>query len=49
MNLARLEMTCLFDALADKVKRFRLTGPVVQGVNSTIHSLASVPVSVELA
>ena len=46
MNLARLEMDCLFNALADRVKRFELTGPVVPGVNSTIYSLANVPVSV---
>jgi len=44
MNLARLEMSCLFDELANKVKRFELSGPIVQGVNSTIHSLASLPV-----
>jgi cytochrome P450 len=44
MNLARLEMECLFNALADRVQRFELTGAVVPGVNSTIHSLASVPV-----
>ena len=44
MNLARLEMSSLFNALADRVERFELDGPVVNGVNSTIHSLASVPV-----
>ncbi len=44
MNLARLEMDCLFNALADRVQRFELTGPVVPGVNSTIYSLASIPV-----
>jgi len=49
MNLARLEMACLFDALAEKVERFTLSGPVVQGVNSTINSLAHVPVNVELS
>jgi cytochrome P450 len=46
MNLARLEMSSLFGALADRVERFELTGPVVPGVNSTIYSLASVPVRV---
>ncbi|MGC1443643.1 MAG: cytochrome P450 [Burkholderiaceae bacterium] len=46
MHLARLEMTCLFNALADRVERFELTGEIVPGVNSTIHSLASVPVRV---
>ncbi len=44
MNLARLEMSCLFNALADRVQRFELTGPVVAGVNSTIYSFCSVPV-----
>jgi len=47
-NLARLEMTCLFNALADRVKRFELTGPLETGINSTIYSLASVPVEVVL-
>jgi len=46
MNLARLEMDCLFNALADRVKRFEPTGPVTPGINSTIYSLASVPVSI---
>ena len=46
MNLARLEMECLFNALADRVKHFELTGPVIPGVNSTIYSLANIPVSV---
>ena len=46
MNLARLEMDCLFNALADRVQRFDLTGPIVTGLNSTIHSLSSVPVIV---
>ena len=44
MNLARLEMSCLFNALADRVQRFELAGSVVAGTNSTIHSYASVPV-----
>ena len=44
MNLARLEMACLFDELANKVRRFELAGEPVQGVNSTIHSLASLPI-----
>jgi len=46
MNLARLEMDCLFNALADRVERFELTGPVVPGVNSTIFSLANIPISI---
>jgi len=44
MNLARLEMDCLFNALADRVDSFELTSAVEHGVNSTIHSLSSVPV-----
>lgn len=44
MNLARLEMHCLFDELANRVKRFEATGPAVPGINSTIYSLASLPV-----
>lgn len=44
MHLARLEMASLFNALADRIERFELTGPVVPAINSTIHSLASVPV-----
>ena len=44
MHLARLEITSLLNALADRVERFALTGPVVPSVNSSIHSLASVPV-----
>ena len=44
MHLARLEITSLFNALADRVSRFDLTGPVVPSINSTIHSLAQVPV-----
>ena len=46
MNLARLEMSCLFHALADTVERFELAGDIVPSVNSTIHSYQSVPVSV---
>lgn len=44
MHLARLEMSCLFNALADRVERFELAGPVKSGINSTIHALQSVPV-----
>lgn len=44
MHLARLEMTCLFNALADRIERIELAGPVVPAINSSIHSLASVPV-----
>lgn len=49
MNLARLEMSCLFNSFADRVERFELNGPVVTGTNSTIHSYAHVPVSVTLS
>ena len=44
MHLARLEITCLLNALADRIARFELTGDVVAGVNASIHALAQVPV-----
>jgi len=44
MNLARLEMSCLFSALAKRVQRFEITGQVVNAKNSTIHALSSLPV-----
>jgi len=44
MNLARLEMMCLFDVLADRVERFEVTGTIVPGSNSTIYSLAKLPI-----
>ncbi len=46
MHLARLEITALLNALADRIERFELAGPVVPAINSTIHSLASVPIRV---
>jgi len=46
MHLARLEMTCLFEALLDRVARFEVAGPVVPAVNATIHAFASVPLRV---
>lgn len=46
MHLARLEITCLLNALADTVERFELTSSVTTSINSSIHSLASVPVRV---
>lgn len=44
MHLARLEMTCLFGALADRVARFEPLGPPATALNATIHAFASVPV-----
>jgi len=44
MHLARLEVTCLFEALAARVKHFEITGPVEASMNSTIHSFASIPI-----
>lgn len=44
MHLARLEISCLLNALADRVEKFELTGPLVPSVNSSIHSFAQVPV-----
>lgn len=46
MHLARLEMDCLFNALADRIERLELTGPPVPATNSSIHSLAELPVRV---
>jgi cytochrome P450 len=46
MNLARLEISSLLHELVTRVERFTLTGDVVPGINSSIHSLASVPVEV---
>ena len=48
MHLARLEMECLINALADRVKRFHLAGDVIPGTNSTIFSLVKVPVRVDV-
>ena len=46
MHLARLEISCLFHALADRIERFELTRVVRPAINSSIHALASVPVRV---
>lgn len=46
MHLARLEMSCLFNALADRVARFAPNGPTVNAINATIHAYASAPVKV---
>ena len=43
MHLARLEMTCLFETLARRVKRFELAGSVVPAINASIYSMANVP------
>ena len=49
MHLARLEMTCLFETLAKRVKRFELAGPVVPAINASIYSMANVPLKAVLA
>ena len=46
MHLARLEMASLFNALADRISRFEITQEPVMGINSSIHSLARLPVRV---
>jgi len=38
MHLARLEMDCLFNALADRVERFDLVGDPEPALNSVIYS-----------
>lgn len=44
MHLARLEMDCLFNALADRIERFEFAGERVHALNSSIHSLGRLPV-----
>lgn len=44
MHLARLEMSCLFNALADRVARIELAGDIVPARNSTIHAFKSIPI-----
>lgn len=46
MHLARLEMDRLFSALADRIERFELVGPPIAALNSSIHSLAHLPIRV---
>ena len=46
MHLARLEMSCLFNALADRIERFEMAGPTVPAINSSIYALESVPIRV---
>ena len=46
MHLARLEMTCLFNALADRVERFEPNGPTENAINATIHAYSRAPVSI---
>lgn len=46
MHLARLEMNCLFNALADRIERFELMGEPVPGKISVIHSLRRLMVRV---
>ncbi len=50
MHLARLEITCLLNALADRVAAFAPDGPTAPVVNATFHAFARAPVRVaELA
>lgn len=46
MHLARLEMNCLFNALADRIERFELIGEPVPGKNSVIHSFRQLMVRI---
>lgn len=46
MHLARVEMDCLFNALADRIERFELMGDPVPAANSTIYSLERLPLRV---
>ena len=45
-GLARMEVVTLVEALLDRVERFELAGPVVQGGNPVVRSLDSVPLNV---
>lgn len=49
MHLARLEMACLFNALADRVESFETAGPTRNAINATIHAYASAPVKATCA
>ena len=44
MHLARLEMKCLLNALADRVESIEITGKIEPARNSTIHAYKSIPV-----
>lgn len=45
-GLARMEAVTLLEALMERVERFELNGPVVQGGNPVVRSLDSVPLTV---
>ncbi len=47
MHLARLEMSCLFNALADRIERFELIEEPVPGKISVIHSFRRLMVRIE--
>ena len=49
MHLARLEITALLEALADRVERFEALAPPEPALNATIHAFARVPVRAHLA
>ncbi|MEM6985787.1 MAG: cytochrome P450 [Pseudomonadota bacterium] len=49
MHLARLEMTSLFNALADRVERFEMLAHPVHAIVSVIHSLESLKMRVHAA
>ncbi|MET0453525.1 MAG: cytochrome P450 [Mycobacterium sp.] len=44
---ARMEAHALLGALADRVERFDVVGPVVRHLNNTVRGLESLPVSIE--
>ena len=47
VHLARLEMSCLFNALADRIERFELVEEPVPGKISVIHSLRRLRVRID--
>jgi cytochrome P450 len=44
---ARMEAHALLAALADRVEKFTIDGPVIRHLNNTVRGLASLPVSVK--
>ena len=47
--VARLEAELIFEALADRIARFDLAGPVIHRLNNTLRGLGSLPIAVASA
>lgn len=48
-HVARLEATCMIQALAAKVSRFEATGPAVRVINNALQSYSSMPMRLHAA